>query len=73
MANGYSFENTQRELSNEYQHARVSMIFKRICILVLWTKVALALEGFRGTGSDTDIVSESAVSYCFIPLGFSYM
>ena len=30
---------TQRELSNEYQHDRVYMIFKNICILVLRTKV----------------------------------
>ena len=33
LANGYSSESTQRELSNEYQHD------------VLWMKVALALEG----------------------------
>ena len=30
MANGYSFESTERELSNEYQHNRVLMVFKRI-------------------------------------------
>ena len=27
MANGYSCDSTQRELSNEYQHNRVKMIF----------------------------------------------
>ena len=43
-ANGYSSESTQWELSNEYQHDRVSMIFKNLCILVRWTKVASALE-----------------------------
>ena len=47
LANGYSYESTQRELSNEYQYDRVSMVFKDICVLVLWTKVALALEGLR--------------------------
>ena len=36
----------QQELSNEYQHDRVQMVFKRGCIPVLWTKVALTLEGF---------------------------
>ena len=36
LANGYSSESTQCELSNEYQHDRVS---------VMWTKVAPALEG----------------------------
>ena len=30
MANGYSFESTEREISNEYQHNRVLMIFKRV-------------------------------------------
>ena len=43
MAYGYSSESTQRELSNEYQYDRVSMIFKNLCIFVLWTKVPSAL------------------------------
>ena len=42
---GFSYESTQWELSNEYQHDRVKMVFKNLCVLVLWTKVALALEG----------------------------
>ena len=45
LENGYSSESTQstqRELSNEYQHDRVQMVFKD---LVLWTKVASALKG----------------------------
>ena len=29
LAHGYSFDSTQRELSNEYQHDRVSMVFKK--------------------------------------------
>ena len=45
MANGYSSESTQQELSNEYQHDRVEMVLKNPCILVLRTKVALALDG----------------------------
>ena len=45
LAHGYSSESTQWELSNEYQDDRVSMFFKKICILVLWTKAASALEG----------------------------
>ena len=47
MANGYSSESTQRELTNEYQHDRVYMIFKNYCTSVLWTKVASALEGLN--------------------------
>ena len=45
MANGYSYESTQKELSNEYQHDKVSMVFKDVCVCVFWMKVALALEG----------------------------
>ena len=48
LANGYSYESTQRELSNEYQHDRVSMVFKNISVPVRWTKVASALEGLIG-------------------------
>ena len=40
LANGYSYESTRRERSNEYQHDRVSMVFKNICVLLLWRKVA---------------------------------
>ena len=47
LANGYSSESTQLELSNEYQHDRVYMVFKHLCILVLWMKVASALEGVK--------------------------
>ena len=43
----YSSESTQRELSNEYQHDRVSMVFKNLCLRVLWTTVALALKGLK--------------------------
>ena len=45
LANGYSSESTQRDLSNEYQHDRVCMVFKKLCVFVLWAKVASALEG----------------------------
>ena len=36
-------ERTQRELSNEYQHDRFQMDFKKILVLVHWTKVALSI------------------------------
>ena len=45
LANGYSSESTQRELSNEYQDDRVSIFFQESCNIVLWMKVVLALEG----------------------------
>ena len=45
LANGYSSESAQRELSNEYQHGKVWRVFKNLCILVLWMKVASAFEG----------------------------
>ena len=45
LANGYSSESTQRELSNEYQHDRVWMVLRNIGVIVHKTKVAPALEG----------------------------
>ena len=45
--NGWTLsKSTQQELSNEYQHDKVSMIFKNICVFVLLTKLSSALEGF---------------------------
>ena len=44
LAHGYSSESTQQELSNEYQHDRVTMVFKNLSILVLWTKASLTAE-----------------------------
>ena len=44
LAHGYSSESTQRELSNEYQHDRVQIVIKNLCILVLWMRVTLALK-----------------------------
>ena len=54
LEHGYSSKSTQQELSNEYQHDRVKMFFKNLCVLVLWTEVASALEGLTleiGPGS----------------------
>ena len=45
LANGYSSGSTQRELFNEYQHDRVYMVFKKDCVLVLWTKAAQHWKG----------------------------
>ena len=43
LTNGYSSERTQRELSNEYQHDRVSMFFKNLCVLVLFDECSLSI------------------------------
>ena len=45
LALGYSYESTQRELSNEYQHDRVMMIFITFFLFVHLTKVTPASEG----------------------------
>ena len=57
LANGYSSESTRRELSNEYQDDRVSMVFQESCILVLWTKVVSALEGLTLTSGKLFLLS----------------
>ena len=43
LATGFSSESTQRELSNEYGHDWVLKVFKIVCFLGIWTKVALVL------------------------------
>ena len=51
MANGYSSYRTQRELSNEYQHDRVKMIFIIFCFFVHWMKVISAAGGLSHRSS----------------------
>ena len=47
-----------RAKSNEYQHDRDKLGFKILCILVLWTKVASALEGLSSSKTySTSIIS----------------
>ena len=46
-AHEYSYEINQRELSYEYQNDMVKMLFKNLCVPVLWTKVASAFEGLN--------------------------
>ena len=46
LAHGYSFDSTQRELSNEYQHDRVRMIFIIFSFFVHWTK-AISAKGLN--------------------------
>ena len=60
LANGYSYESTQRELCNEYNHNGVSKVFKNICVLV---KVASALEGLRGVMNLTKTTLHFLVKY----------
>ena len=45
MKKWYSSESAQ--LSYEYQHDRVKMVSENLCVLVLRTKVAAALEGLK--------------------------
>ena len=47
LANGYSSESTQHEISNEYQHDKVKMVFKNCCVHALEETIASAFEGLR--------------------------
>ena len=57
MANGYSSESTQRELSNEHQHDRVKMFFVIFCLFVHWRKVTSAGEGLTLSCLDSFLTS----------------
>ena len=65
LANGYLSESTQRGLTNEYQHDRVKMVFKILCILVLQEKVASALEGLTFLHNENPLMGLAAVNTCF--------
>ena len=76
LANGYSSESTQQELSNEYQHDRVQMFFKNLCIPVLWMKVASALEGLNGSteyGEMTDTLYMFSYFIYYTASGWRYV
>ena len=46
MGYGYSSDISQQELSNEYQHDRLWMVFKKVFrIFFQWTKVASTRKG----------------------------
>ena len=63
MANGYSSESAQRRLSNEYQHDRVWMVLKTLCIF-LWT-VASAWKGLTiNSFSTCDLSSKLSDHVC---------
>ena len=47
LANSYSSDRTQRELSYEYLDDLVRIIFINLCILVHGTKVTSASEGLK--------------------------
>ena len=59
LAHVYSSESAQQELSNEYQHDRVQIVFKNLCILVLWAKVASASEGLRFFSREPNCIFKS--------------
>ena len=55
LANGYSYDSARQELSNEYQHDRVKMIFTIFAIFVHWRKVTSASEGLCASSVQIEI------------------
>ena len=47
LAYKYSSESIQGELSNEYQHDRVYIAFKNLCILQLLDEISLSVGRFK--------------------------
>ena len=47
LSHRYASDRTQWELTNEYQHGRDWIVFKNICVVLLWVKVASALDGLK--------------------------
>ena len=63
LANGYSSQSTQHELSNEYQHGSVHIVSKDFCILVSCTKVASAFKELNTKIQENQIYFSPKRSY----------
>ena len=50
LAQGYTSESTQRELSNEYQHDRVKMVFKNLLCFCALDESSLSIGRVNGNG-----------------------
>ena len=63
LAQEYSSESTQWELFNEYWHGRVCISFLKsfASLIVLWTRVASALEGLKQEKQPMNIACENGV------------
>ena len=53
LAHRYS---TESAISIEHHHDRVWMVFQNLCVFVLWTKTASALEGLNRIYSSNNIL-----------------
>ena len=49
----YSFDNTQQELFNEYQHDRFWIVFEQFWVLLPWMKVTIAVKGLKSCAAKT--------------------
>ena len=47
LTHRYSSKSTEWELSSKYQHDRVKMVLKKICVLMLSKEVASVIEGIK--------------------------
>ena len=73
LANGYSDDSNQGELSNEYQHVRVLKTFKIFCVLVPLKKVASASKGLIQVNLDmTDPVGPGKLVRYMQNLSYAY-
>ena len=64
LANGYSSESTHWELSKEYQHDRVYIVSKNICVLALLTKSSLSIERVKQIRFSNSSINSSMDNTC---------
>ena len=72
LAHGYLSESTQQELSNEYQHDKVWMVFKNLCILMFGMKFEISLS-IESNGMKLIPKKENSNFRKKYPNPFSYM
>ena len=66
LANGYSSESTQRELSNEYQHDRIKMISKEILNSYALEESSLSIE--RDTNESVGVPTVPLIAAMQVPV-----
>ena len=68
LANGYSYDSAQRELSNEYQHDRVQIDFQKFLHSCALDESSLSIERVKAIMiiSDIDLAEGSL---CFLTNG----
>ena len=69
LARGCSSDSTQREPSNEFQHDRISMVFRNLCVLCAFDESSLSIGSVKRKAASIAEPSNSLRIDCSLCLG----